>query len=351
MSKLPGETPNDGRGTEDDNLQNQGEFSDVKKTKHPEQRTEVVGEKPDEIKKQIENTRKVLQGMGDREIVVERDITGAQTREEKIKSYQDRYLSEYLKGPKGFIGRFITEKYANSVKFETQGIENIPQAGPFLVICNHFGGGEVEALFKTFKEHNIHFGLAKNIWWNANPVLRWIFKKMQMIPIDESLANISEEQKEEGLLKQGPQGKKVFRKIIDREKQGKVPMNMSFFHQALAVLSKGNALCMFPEGLWFNPVGIGKLSHEKEELKQGYRSIEVLTRQYKKLTGEELPVLPLAFNADRKNDQRHLQIGKPLVLEKNQTDLNGTDWCMAHVASMLPEEQRGYYTNSVKKIL
>lgn len=302
------------------------------------------------VKEKIEEVRKELQGMDSREIIVERDITGDQTREERIKAYQTRYLPPYLRGSKGLIGTIITELYASSVKFEVEGREYIPQHGPFLIICNHFGGGEVEALLKTFKEHNVHFGLAKNIWWNTSSILQWVFKRMQMIPIEESLRNISEEQKEEALLKQGLQGKKMFRKIIDREKDGEAPINVTFFHQAIAVLSKGDALCMFPEGLWFNPVGVGKMSHEKEELKQGYRGIELIARQYKKLTGEELPIIPLAFIVDRQRNTRRLYIQKPLLLEENQTGLNATDWCMAHIANMLPESQRGYYTNIVHKI-
>ena len=42
-------------------------------------------------------------------------------------------------------------------------------------------------------------------------------------------------------------------------------------------------------------------------------------------------------------------VGKPLLLNDNNSDANDTDWCMTHVAGMLPEEQRGYYKEMVEK--
>lgn len=354
MNKKPsGEIPHGDQGGENNIIQpelppDKDIPQEVKKSKQEVQKI-THEEKEDDTKEQIEETRKRLQEMPEITVVVERTPASEREREERIRNYQKKYLPRYLKGKKGLIGRLIAEKHGNSIRFETEGRENIPEHGPFLIVCNHHGGGEVESIFKTFQDYNVHFGLAKNIWWNTP--LKWVFKQLQMIPLEESLSNISEEKKEEALLNQGAQGKEVFRRIIDREKRGEAPMNMNFFHQAIAVLSQGDALAMFPEGLWLKPFGVGKISQEKVKgLKQGYQGVELIVRQYKKLTGDDLPVLPLAFIADRVHDKRYLKIGKPLVLEQNPTQLTGTDWSMAHVACMLPEDDRGYYTQMVHEI-
>ena len=142
MANTPGEIPNEGLG-KDNEVFSQGKHLDVEQEKKPQKKRESVQEASDDTEKQIEGVRKKLQGMDDREIIVKRDIT-PQAREEQIKAYQDRYLPPYLKGKKDLIGKLLTELYAHGVKFECRGVENIPEYGPFVVISNHFGGGEVE---------------------------------------------------------------------------------------------------------------------------------------------------------------------------------------------------------------
>ena len=174
-------------------------------------------------------------------------------------------------------------------------------------------------------------------------MLRWVFKKMGMIPIEESLANIpSDQEKEDALLRQNKYGQKVFRKIIDKEKNGQTATNIDFVHSAVAALSRGDVLTVFPEGLWINPQSTAR-PRERAELKQGYRGIELVASQYKKLTGQELPIIPTAFIEDAKTGKNRFVVGEPLKLSGNDTEQNGTDWCMQHIAKMLPEEQRGYY--------
>ncbi len=118
----------------------------------------------------------------------------------------------------------------------------------------------------------------------------------------------------------------------------------------MAAASCGDALGIFPEGLWLNPEGLKKSSREKAEMKQGYRGVELVVSQYKKLMGEDLPIVPTAFIEDKTTGKKQLMIDKQLSLGKNDTKLDDTDWCMAYVANMLPEEQRGYYREMVKEI-
>jgi len=272
-------------------------------------------------------------------------------RQEKIKQYQEKYLPEYLRKSNSVISRTLKRILIGSWgECEKSGIENIPEKGPFVVIGNHFGGGDAEAIMDTFQGSNLHFGIAKRMWWDASPINKWVLKKLGMILVEESLANLSEDEKEEALKRQGGHGKRVFRQIIDREKEGGTATNTEFVRQSVALLSRGETLSLYPEGVWLNPEGAGKLARERKEMKQGYGGLELVARQYKKLTGEDLPIVPTAYIEDAKSKQRKLIIGKPLKLSQNDSDFNDTDWVMAHVAEMLPEEQRGYYKDAVEKI-
>lgn len=297
-----------------------------------------------ESEKHVENIREKLSTSDKkrrprRKAVELKPLTAEQQRE-----YQDQHLPPHLKGKKGIVSKILTGLWIRlSGKCEKEGTEHIPEKGPFLVIGNHFGGGDAEAVLETFKKTNVHFGIAKNMWWDTP--MRWFLKKFGMIPIEESLSNLTEQEKEEALERQGAHGKNVFRKIIDREKQGKSPMNLDFVRQAVATLLRGDAVAVYPEGLWIQPEGAGKLAREHKEMKKGYPGIELVARMYQKLTGKELPVVPTAYIEDAKSKTRKLIIGRTLTFEENTTEASDTDWAMARVAKMLPEEQRGYYRN------
>ncbi len=271
---------------------------------------------------------------------------------QRITGYQRRYLPDYLQKKPGLLSNAlkgilkIIERNT-----ETEGAENIPE-DECLIICNHFGGGNMgmgdsAAISAAFRKKNVHLGVGKNIWWDQNPALRWLFKKVGLIPVEESLDNISEEEREESLKRQNKYGQKVFRKIIDKKKQGGLSNKTEFVRQAVAVLSKGEAVGIYPEGLWLNPEG---KTREKQELKQGYTGVELIASQYKKLTGRELKIVPTVFIEDRKTGKKKFVIGKNFVSSENNSGMSLTDYGMSKIAGMLPKEQRGYYKDKVAAI-
>jgi len=310
---------------------------------------ELKQESLEEREQEIEKLKEEIEKISDVKQLTEIKPESVENREEKIKEYQERYLPNYLrKEGKSIISKVITYLWTRGEKFEKEGEQNIPEKGPFLVICNHFGGGEPESLLRTFKNIDLHFGVAKGIWWDQGGIVKWFLKKLGTIPVEESLSNLTEAEKEVALEKQGGRGKMVFRKIIDKEKEGKLAMNIEFTRQSVALLSRGDAVGIMPEGLWLDPQG-PLMSREKAEMKKGYGGIELVASQYKKLTGEELPIIPTAFIEDRKTGKKKVVVGKPLLLSENDSETNDTDWCMSHVAKMLPEEQRGYYKELVEE--
>jgi len=306
---------------------------------------------PEETKKEMKGLMQEIEKFLDEKQPPKAEIENSEEKKAKIGEYQEKYLPDYLREKKDFVSSVLTGLWRRLARFEKEGSENVPEEGSFLVVCNHFGGGDTEALAATFKDFDTHFAIGKEIWWEQSPVLKWFFKKLRLIPVEESLANLSEQEKEEALKRQNKYGKKVFRKIIEREKRGGVAMNADFVRAATAALSrkdknkKGDVVIIFPEGLWLNPQG-KMVPREKAEMKQGYRGIELVASQYKKVTGKELKILPTTFIEDAKTGKKKLVISKPVKLSENDTDLNGTDWCMAKIAGKFEGEnkdKRGYY--------
>lgn len=314
---------------------------DVDREVMAENQIETEMENSELVAEQIENLRQKISKIGGKEqSPVVSEIIDSDA--EKIKQYQNQHLPNYLKNGKGLFSRVLSDIWTRGTNFETEGKENIPKTGPFLVICNHFGSGDTQAILKTFQERNLHLAVGRSIWWDGSFISRWFLKQLKSIPVQESLANLSEQEKEEALLRQGWQGRKAFRKIIEQEKRGKLAVDTDFVRQAVAVLSRGETVGIFPEGLWLNPEGVVR---EKAEMKRGYRGLELIASQYKRLTGDDLLVVPTAFDENRETNNKKLIIAKPVRLIDNDSDLDNTDWCMGKVADMLPEEKRGYYKN------
>lgn len=309
----------------------------------------VSAENPESRDEEIQTLKRKIDVIASVQEKGKRQETPEQ-RAQRIKDYQDDYLPDHLREKPGIISRSLFFLIGRSQKFKTEGRENVPEKGPFLVVCNHFGGGEPEALLKVFENTDLHFGAAKERWWNSSALIRWFLKKFGTIPVEESLANLTQKEKEESLERQDAASAPAFKKVMDREEQGIVATNVEFLRQSVALLSRGDAIGLFPEGLWLNPTGHGKSCREKQQMKKCYRGIELIATQYKKITGEDLPIVPTAFIEDRETSKKTVVVGQPLFFEENDTELSDTDWAMAHVAAMLPEEQRGYYKDVVKKI-
>ncbi|OGZ68970.1 MAG: hypothetical protein A3D44_00185 [Candidatus Staskawiczbacteria bacterium RIFCSPHIGHO2_02_FULL_42_22] len=322
--------------------QHESLLGDEKRRELEQKSVEQVEKKIEELKGEIEDA--------DQENPWENLKENSDLRQEKIKKYQERYFPKHLRGKKDIISKALIGLVSMFGRVETEGRENIPKKGPYFVVCNHPGGGEPEALMGTFK--NLHIAIGKKIWWDRSPWLQWFFKKIGGIPIEESLSNLSLKDKKEAMgLQKDKYAQAVFEEIIRMEEQGKLPINTEFVRAAVALLLKGDSVCVFPEGLWLNPEGSALAPREKQELKKAYSAMmELIVRQYKKLTGEELPIMPVAFIEDRTSGKKKLSIGEPLSLDENNTELSGIDYVMAHVAERLPEKQRGYYKDKIQSI-
>lgn len=269
-----------------------------------------------------------------------------QDRTERIVAYQEKHIPAALRSQKkvnAVIAAGLEHFYARKANIE--GVENLPEAGPFLVIANHFNLDETPLLLATLKNYDAHVVGAKTIF--SNPVSKIGLAAIRGITVPESLAHLSETEKAE-LLARIPNRyiRNRYEEVIDREAAGEVDQSglIEFIRSSVALLSRGDVLVIYPEGLWLYDGEDG--ASRSHSLYKGLDGFNIIAEQYKKLTGEELPIIPVAISETDKTKQ--MQIGSPLKLSENDSGTSDTDWCMHHIAAMLPKENRGYYAKVQK---
>jgi len=231
--------------------------------------------------------------------------------------------------------------YARQANIE--GLEKLPENGPFIVAANHFNVRETEILLAILKDYDAHI-VASNKVHGEHPVRKIGLQAIRGLSAPESLANLTNEEKQE-LIKRVPDTfvREKYQEVIDQEESGELDRSglIDFVKSSVALLSRGDVLVIYPEGLWlYDGEGDNPRDHS---LYKAYDGFSVVAEQYKKLTGEDVPIVPIGFS--EKEGQREVKIGDPSTLRDNDTDLSNADWYMKQIAEILPEEQRGYYKN------
>lgn len=266
-----------------------------------------------------------------------------ENRAEKVKTYQEKHLPEGLRSQKKVnmvIAAGLEALYARSAKFE--GLENLPESGPFIVVANHFNVKETEILLATLKNYDAHVVAAEKVH-GEHPIRKIGLNAIRGITAPETLAHLSPEEKGELLSRVSNDFvKEKYQEIIEREAQGEVDRSglLKFIRSSVALLSRGDVLIVYPEGLWLYDGENG--SPRSHELYKGHDGFSVIAEQYKKLTGEDVPIVPISFY--EQDGQKEVKVGTPSTVKDNDSDLSDTDWYMKQIADMLPEEQRGYYS-------
>ncbi len=292
------------------------------------------GERQDDERqsaKEVSVLRKKIEGL-------EPEVAGASDLV-KIDQFQERYLPEYLNSPRPSItSRFFSWAVRMKEKLsgrEVVGRENIPEQGPYLVVSNHFGG-ETGPLLSLFNKDNLHIAAGEETNFKRSGFRSWLLKRLGMLPIKESAAKLDAGQRQELLQRVPGAVRQAAYSEIFRNSENGVVNNLPFMRAAIAAMSRGDAVAVFPEGVF--------TYDEQKALKQAYGGFDFLAKKYKELTGKDLPILPVGIS------------GKKIVIqpltsyEKNQTEMENTDWIMAQLAKGLPEDERGYYHDLAEKI-
>ena len=200
--------------------------------------------------------------------------------------------------------------------WRVEGTENVPAAGPLLVVANHFSFVDPPLLAASISRPMTF--VAKAELWEATPA-RLFCQAIRMLPIRRGEA--------------------------DR----------TALRGALRVLEAGRALAFFPEGT--------RGKEPVKRLKQAHDGIAFLAR----LSGA--PVLPVGIYGteviDTTNDivpqalrrpAFRVRIGETFKLppktigKSSQTLSADTAFIMAHIARLLPEHYRGYYAEDAQRL-
>lgn len=206
-----------------------------------------------------------------------------------------------------------------------EGLNNIPNHGPYLVVSNHFGG-ESPVLLGVLANRQARFITGYELNWQRSCLNHLFQRCLKSIPIYESLSHLTPIEQEK-LLQRVPAGQKRrgYQRVLNKRADWR-EQNQRFLKTAVDRLVQGNVLVMFPEGLltFESPV----------RLKRGYRGAEYIATQFEQRTGTALPLLPIAISPP------YIRIGECTPIPKN-TQGSVTEWMMGKLADLLSTEQWG----------
>jgi 1-acyl-sn-glycerol-3-phosphate acyltransferase len=194
-------------------------------------------------------------------------------------------------------------------KVDDSQLSNVPEQGPLIIVSNHINFIEVPVVYTHLQPRNIT-GFVKAETWE-NPAMGFLFDLWGGIPIQRGEADSS-----------------AFRIALEALKQGKI-------------------LAIAPEG---TRSGDGKLQ-------KGQPGVVMLAFR------SNAPIIPLVyFGGERLRDNMNklkrtdfsIRVGKIFKLSSPNGKLNHdlrimmVDEIMYQIATLLPQEYRGYYTDISK---
>lgn len=301
-------------------------------------REPVHADIPHDRREGLERSREGELGEADqiREKLLGEDTVITRAKPPSPSVYLQKYLPERFRGTQFFAGahqkvsKMIFGVFETLGLFKIRGREHIPQSGECVLVSNHTRFFDESKLFALLNRP-AHI-LGADMHFDMSPIHRWFMYAIGAIPVRSTLQNLSEKEKTE-LLKRAPGGARAYyQKVVNRDRE---PMNAvamrshrETLQSTVAVLLKGEPVILFPEGLWL---------YEGGKMRKAYGGVEHIAREYRRLTGKDLPIVPVGIT------KGGATAGEPVVLGEGR---NVHD-VMKKIAELLPETERGYYGGDV----
>jgi len=192
-------------------------------------------------------------------------------------------------------------------KIEASGYENLPEKGGFVIAVNHLGFLDTPMAYYALDNWNLFIPVAEK--WEENPLWRWLGKHLNLIFVDRFKPDL-----------------KAMREMIRRMEDG----------QTLVIAPEGTRAR--DEKMAQGKPGVAYLAS-----KMGWRIVPVaITGTEDRLVIDNLKHLRLT--------PVRLVAGKSFMLpafpRENRDEVlqQYTDEIMCRIAAMLPERNRGYYS-------
>ena len=271
-----------------------------------------------------------------RERLASKSLEPGVVDQKRIDDYVKKHLPERFREPSLFgvmhqkVSKAIFQILNTLGMFRIKGREHVPEAGGFVMVSNHTRFFDESKLF-AFLDRSAHI-IAADMHFDANPLQRWFMEKIGAIEVKSTLNHLSIAEKEE-LLTRVPKGaQEYYRKVIARDAEltnaKSLGTQREMLRSTVAVLIKREPVILFPEGLWLYEPG--------HVMRKAYAGIEMVAREYRRVTGKDLPIVPVGITSGQAT------AGKSVVLEAGQTVHD----IMRNVAALLPEAERGYYEDN-----
>ncbi len=252
-----------------------------------------------------------------------------------VKDYLAKNIPDHLKNP-GVMAKaasavlrtvgYFTEKFGGR---KTEGRENVPKDEPYILVANHsrpndpFVIADIARSPLRIATADIHF---------KTPLSRWFHKAIGMYEVKASLGNLrgpGHEGEVDALLKRVPVHERDYYKSVAERKSSASDV-LKFAKETAALLARGDKVAIMPEGLWLYE---GEAEGGAHQLREAYSGIELVAREYQRLTGKEIKILPVAISDGRVAIQPATTLGEG-------ANIHGI---MRHIAADLPEHERGFY--------
>jgi 1-acyl-sn-glycerol-3-phosphate acyltransferase len=261
-----------------------------------------------------------------------REITKVPT-EKEISAYVEKNLPANFKSVSALtkfhmsVSRLMGGWWKMREGFNVEGKEHIPDYGPLLVVANHYRFAD-ETRVRAVIDRPTYVAAA-DLHFEGSPVKKWLLEKMGFLRVESTLSGLNKEEKT-ALLNNVPAHERAYyQKVADRDEKPSLSAQRQFLRTVVALLAKGEPVTVFPEGLWLFEEG-GK---PEKKMRKAYSGIDVVAREYKKVTGKELPILPLAIT------DGGVEVLEVMNLSEGET----IHKVMEEISKHLPEEERGYY--------
>jgi len=214
---------------------------------------------------------------------------------EKLRVYVDRHRPFELRQRAPLLYRILRNFGAHKIK-SVRGRENIP-SGPVVFIANH-DGGETPKLVAAV-DRPIHIVSAQSTNWQR-PLAAFFMRRLGMIPIQESLSHLSRLEINE---LNSSNGRFVSGKHYNEVWQRSVKGNAEKIRCMCSLLVLGRSIAIFPQGLIENVTA-------RADIRRAYAGYALVAREYKKLTGRDIPIVPVAIH------KTTVGFGKPFLIDE-----------------------------------